>query len=515
MDETDLRQIINCISTYNHVFCVDNLIELVEELFSPELANDQRTINWLIRKIDNDSNFIGIHDSEGECTHFVARESLIGWYVNLNIRLSEAKVAKLNTDRLLLLMNSLCKEQIWQSLPVEIVDFGEVWSLISRGMDTNEYVFPLARVLSFCSSSMSVIKGAKDFLTRMSSVGNTEKINDNEFKIFLEMILTDLPRRERRVIEMRYGFAGNSVMTLEQIGKRMGLTRERIRQIESKALRKINHPKRREVLGSALTSYLLGRQNSLVVDGEPESELFFIAERLAIPLIPLPMTSVHLLGQDAFFFSNVRVIEDILPDIEKSAVILEERLPLVLGRHDWFKVTEALSHPVLTHMTKTKKVLLALKKIGRPAHYSEIHKKYCELFPKEKVSVHNLHAILGREEHDIVWIGIRGTYALKEWGYERPSATLFETVAQIVKRRYEDTGQPIPFTVVQAEIGKYRKVININSVFLASFFNPALTKTSEGHLMPKDSGEPQDENEASNGELDDVLRRFEERFRNS
>jgi RNA polymerase primary sigma factor len=53
-----------------------------------------------------------------------------------------------------------------------------------------------------------------------------------------------LNRRERLVLEMRFGLKDGQVHTLEDVGLAFGVTRERIRQIEAKALRKLRHPLR-------------------------------------------------------------------------------------------------------------------------------------------------------------------------------------------------------------------------------------------------------------------------------
>jgi RNA polymerase primary sigma factor len=54
-------------------------------------------------------------------------------------------------------------------------------------------------------------------------------------------VLEALPERERQVIEMRFGLTGGEPRTLEEVGREFGVTRERIRQIESKTLRKLAH----------------------------------------------------------------------------------------------------------------------------------------------------------------------------------------------------------------------------------------------------------------------------------
>jgi len=57
-------------------------------------------------------------------------------------------------------------------------------------------------------------------------------------------VLTSLTERERKVLELRFGLADGYSRTLEEVGKQFKVTRERIRQIEAKALRKMRHPTR-------------------------------------------------------------------------------------------------------------------------------------------------------------------------------------------------------------------------------------------------------------------------------
>jgi RNA polymerase sigma factor (sigma-70 family) len=67
-------------------------------------------------------------------------------------------------------------------------------------------------------------------------------------------VLASLTPREERIVRMRFGLGMNSDHTLEEVGQQFSLTRERIRQIEAKALRKLKHPSRSSIFRSFLNS---------------------------------------------------------------------------------------------------------------------------------------------------------------------------------------------------------------------------------------------------------------------
>jgi len=64
----------------------------------------------------------------------------------------------------------------------------------------------------------------------------------------LERVLTQLAEREQRIIQLRFGLTDGHPRTLEEVGREFGVTRERIRQIESKTLAKLRHPSRAQML---------------------------------------------------------------------------------------------------------------------------------------------------------------------------------------------------------------------------------------------------------------------------
>lgn len=71
-----------------------------------------------------------------------------------------------------------------------------------------------------------------------------EEIEQRTLRETLENLMGELKDREREVLKARYGFEDGVEKTLEEVGQTFGVTRERIRQIESKALRKLSHPTR-------------------------------------------------------------------------------------------------------------------------------------------------------------------------------------------------------------------------------------------------------------------------------
>jgi RNA polymerase primary sigma factor len=83
-----------------------------------------------------------------------------------------------------------------------------------------------------------------DFIEDKSAENPTDMASYGILKERLGDVLTSLSERERKVLELRFGLADGYSRTLEEVGKQFKVTRERIRQIEAKALRKMRHPTR-------------------------------------------------------------------------------------------------------------------------------------------------------------------------------------------------------------------------------------------------------------------------------
>ena len=113
---------------------------------------------------------------------------------------------------------------------------------------------PISRVLyaSQCiSTKLSLVsKKLQRCYLKIEPDGEPPEDEDskNLLREDLESVLDSLSHRERDVLRLRYGLDDGRMKTLEEIGQIFNVTRERIRQIEAKALRKLRHPNRNSIL---------------------------------------------------------------------------------------------------------------------------------------------------------------------------------------------------------------------------------------------------------------------------
>ena len=128
---------------------------------------------------------------------------------------------------------------------------------ISANMDNSAYT--PERIREILSMSMEPVSlespiGEEDdshlgdFVEDKDSISPTDYTTKSMLRDALYNVMNDLTDREERVLRLRYGLDDNKPRTLEEVGKEFGVTRERIRQIEAKAIRKLRHPNRQKKL---------------------------------------------------------------------------------------------------------------------------------------------------------------------------------------------------------------------------------------------------------------------------
>jgi len=80
-----------------------------------------------------------------------------------------------------------------------------------------------------------------DFIEDEDSPAPEDEVTSSMLREVLQEILQDLPPREVRILQLRYGLVDGETYTLEEVGKKLGVTRERVRQIEAQALSRLRH----------------------------------------------------------------------------------------------------------------------------------------------------------------------------------------------------------------------------------------------------------------------------------
>jgi RNA polymerase primary sigma factor len=87
-----------------------------------------------------------------------------------------------------------------------------------------------------------------DFVADENSIAPDSAAERDDLKDEIETALLELNPREQQVMRLRFGLDDGQIRTLEEVGREFGVTRERIRQIESKTLAKLRHPTRSQRL---------------------------------------------------------------------------------------------------------------------------------------------------------------------------------------------------------------------------------------------------------------------------
>ncbi len=105
-----------------------------------------------------------------------------------------------------------------------------------------------------------------DFIEDERQASPSDSATNDMLRQRINDVLKTLTYREREILKLRYGIGDGYTYTLEEVGRIFKVTRERVRQVESKAIRKLQHPVRRQRLASFLPGHLAD------LEGEPEAE---------------------------------------------------------------------------------------------------------------------------------------------------------------------------------------------------------------------------------------------------
>jgi len=455
----------------------------------------------LLILFEKDPRFINVYSDNQIIKKYLSKKSLFKHYCNISIRLASQKIFRINQQQLNYFFCSLCINERFDYQLTNLVSFGKYYGFIEEvDYNNDQYIFPIAYLLSFMNGQKAYL-AVNRIIEKISLTKSIKNINFGHLaKIFFMEGWLQLKNRERYIVKSREGLFSGKKLTLDAIGKVEKITRERVRQIEKKAWKRLQHPSRSNIFSAALICTTIVKQGSLINPADSIESLLinFLAKCSNVPICNFQHINKLILGEFLKEFCNFRPGFQFIKYINSQSFLRE------LTSDKYICLTKKVN------LTKEQKVYLALEKIGKPAHSSRITEMFNSMFPDSPSTEHNVHAVLSRENNGIVWIGIRSTFALEEWGYEHPSLSLFDTIKKIVKNKYEDTKQPVPFNIIVAEMGRYRRVVNRNSLVIASHCNPNLQRIGKDSFIPKDDIKTTQEENNFEDRLDRVLKEMEE-----
>ncbi len=478
----------------------------------------------------------GSYDDEDSYPRYLCLETARRWWVNFTLRLVDTDVDYVTSAQLAKSMSlSLDKGRRWHTPANGLLDVGKEWAIVADGCLPYTYIFPLVTLIRGNTALRGVFlkpyesrpdrpwnryaayadqlnvhvnrfqgRSWTSYWRRYTVASSSDQLSTGgglyrkcswtsySIQSAVDEVMSSLTDREAQVIRLRFGLRDAKKCTLEEVGQEFGVTRERIRQIQKKALRKLRHPTRSRVLRLGFTSEFIRSGGSLLLfESDWTAHHSLLDEVLRIEMERLPELGVRVLtkidlsgfreylhGDDGHKLDD-RELAGFLPFLSKADA---ERLR---------KPIKKLKEDVVARWTRPRMLLEALRSLGRAAHFAEIAERCNEMFPNRENAIRNWHSALSQpsaEELGIVWIGRKGMYGLQEHGYSRPTKDLFDSAADIVERVYANTGQPVPDSVVILEMGKVRREAHPNSIIMALGFSERLKSAGGGRYIPIGAG---------------------------
>lgn len=334
----------------------------------------------------------------------------------------------------------------------------------------------------------------------------------------VNQLLAQLTEKEADILKRRHGLHGTARETLEAIGGRYNITRERVRQIENLGVKKmkasdqfpsliktVEHlvvtileehggmmraehllnelfPIRRTPMNDQVMAFLLSdlidhRVAKIGPDQKfkkswylKTSDIDFLEEALGMLMrciraqdSPIELTNLcENIREDVFYRQNVeRLSEKVILALLEASTHIDRNPFNEYGLSEWGSIVPKRMND---------RIYLVLKKVGKPMHFVDIARKVTEVFHNDAYppTVHN-ELILNVH---YVLVG-RGIYALKEWGYEK--GIVADVIAQVLKRH----GKPMYREEIVVEVLKQR-IVKKNTIHLALTNKVVFTKLPDG-----------------------------------
>ncbi len=501
----DIKKIVNELYFFAQKPRIFSLREIAD--LSNFNVNPEELKNALI----SDSRFLHLNNRFNNENLFISDSALFSWFCRLNLRLAQIQQFKLKEYQVASLFNYIRHEDKLNSMPINAIHWGQRLGLICSALTRNQYVFPLAKILSFMKRGIIKIVGdvlielCEDKIWNISLKNKAKELIQERFLMLSDQI--------SYIVKSREGLLTGTKITLQELGDLYNLTRERIRQLEEKFWNSLFLYKNRRPFIKAFLYDFMSNSGSIVIRTDSSRALWmrFLAKCVGIPQIELTTLGLLIIGFLPKDISRLERRKWFPNEVGSNAIekVIESKYNIPFSAKDIRKLAKRISKYRQKKLTLTQRAYLTLRYIGNPAHYLKIAKIHNFLYPNYEVGEYTIHNALVKQKYGVVWIGIKGVYALKEWGYERPKKTIFKTVEEIVQSKYTEFGKPIPKAIIISELGKYRKIINPSSIAIAIYCNPNLQRIDKDSFIPRVPSE-QDQEDISLEELDKVLKEFKD-----
>ena len=346
----------------------------------------------------------------------------------------------------------------------------------------------------------------------------TVKIKEENtfFVEILEKVLIDFPKRSQEIVRARYGIDGKEALTLEEIGKKYAITRERVRQVLREVFRKIRDRKELELMKEIREKLIFtAEQNSGIMEkqallfslggnsGKQQGAAKFFLECLeSLKEQEIKGELKDAFAVDGFDVAAWRLIKNTAVEVlsfEKEPLEEEilfkkvsQKLTNKIERKTFFDFLE-VSEEILKNNFKKwglakwkeitpkgtrEKAYLILKEAGKPLHFKEIAAQIDKYkLSRKKTHPQTVHNELIKDKN-FVLVG-RGIYALAEWGYKK--GTVRDVLEEILQNGKKSlTREEILDKVLKIrQVKKSTIIINLNNFFAKNKAGQYTSKNSK------------------------------------
>lgn len=328
--------------------------------------------------------------------------------------------------------------------------------------------------------------------TRTETIKEEELIPTNTLMdLLLDRAEND---RSKKIIKSRYGLQTGGKETLEEIGNWFGITRERVRQIQAKTLRKMKHPSTKGRSLILLTINKTLEENGGIISDEEADILIpkafdtkkYDGSSFLDLLSDLGWVQKNRIGDINFYASRdikpvdiTKLMEDVYSHIKSSPALLsvENIFESLSEKRIEYKESKFITDQMILKICKIdprieeklpdkfglylfhpstadwcRQIVEILCEDDCPLHFTEISNKLNDrlaLTSDRRLDVRRVHSIL-IENPEFSHTGVRGTYGLTEWGFRK------ETTAELVEECIIKAGFPLNWKQIYNYVSKYK-----------------------------------------------------------